>query len=276
MENWPPLDVNKIAKPALIADGFLFTEGPVWNRHENYLLFSDIAGDTIYKLIIPDKIDIFRQPSNNANGLAFDINGCLLAAEHGSRSVTRLQKDGSIQTIVSSYMNQRLHSPNDLAVRSDGTIYFTDPPFGLGSRKPEMDFMGLFRLDPGGNIFLEEQFQQYPNGVALSPDEKTLYLALTFAHKIIAFNVAPNGSINNPQLLARASYPDGMAVDLAGNIYIASSEGIKVVSREGASLGTISLEQHPANCAFAGEDGKTLIITARTGLYGLKLPIPGF
>ncbi len=276
MTEWPRLDLTRIKKPILIADGFLFTEGPVWNRIENYLLFSDIAGDTIYKLVMPDKITIFRRPSNNANGLALDANGCLLAAEHGSRSVTRLQKDGSIQNIAGSYMNQRLHSPNDLAVRSDDTIYFTDPPFGLGNRKPELAFMGLFRLDPGGAMVLEGRFDQYPNGVALSPDEKTLYLALTMTHEIIAFDVAQNGSISNSRLFARASYPDGMAVDLAGNVYIASSEGIVIISVAGIPLGTIKLDQHPANCAFAGMDGKTLIITARHGVYRVALPIPGF
>lgn len=273
---WPALDFIKIGKPVLIADGFMFTEGPVWYRSEQYLLFSDIAGDTIYQLILPDRISVFRNPSNNANGLALDVNGCLLAAEHGSRSVTRLQKDGTIETVASHYMNKRLHSPNDIAVRSDGSIYFTDPPYGLGNRQPEINFMGLYRLEPGGAMVLEGRFNQYPNGVAFSPDEKTLYLALTEAHHVLALDVAKNGAVSNPRAFAEVPYPDGMAVDLAGNIYIAGGDGVAVFDSDGTPLGTIQLGRHPANCAFAGQEGKTLIITARDSLYRAEVPIPGF
>jgi sugar lactone lactonase YvrE len=248
----------------------------VWNQLEQYLLFSDIAGDTIYKLVLPDGISVFRNPSNNSNGLAIDINGCLLAAEHGSRSVTCLQKDGALQTVASHYMNNKLHSPNDIAVRSDGTIYFTDPPYGLGYRQPELNFMGLYRLEPGGDMILEGRYNQYPNGVALSPDENTLYLALTEAFQVLALDVAKDGTLSNPRAFAEVPYPDGMAVDLAGNIYITGEDGVAVFDSNGTPLGTIQLSRQPANCAFAGQDGKTLIITARDCLYRVEVPIAGF
>ncbi len=273
---WPALDFHEISQPVLIAGGFLFTEGPVWNKSEQYLLFSDIAGDAIYKLILPDTISVFRQPSHNANGLAYDIQGCLLAAEHGSRTVTRLQQDGSLQAVASHYMNKQLHSPNDIAVRADGTIYFTDPPYGLGYRKPELNFMGLFRIKPGGAMVLEGKFNECPNGVALSPDEGTLYLALTETDQILAFDAAPDGSLSNRRLFAYVPYPDGMAVDLAGNLYITGENGVAVFNPAGTQLGTIKLGRQPANCALAGEAGKTLIITARDCLYRVEVPIPGF
>ncbi|NLB53539.1 MAG: SMP-30/gluconolactonase/LRE family protein, partial [Syntrophomonadaceae bacterium] len=188
------LDFNSIGKPFFIADGFLFTEGPVWNREENYLLFSDIAGNTIYRWTPPDKINIMRRPSGNSNGLAYDINGDLLAAEHGSRTVTRMLKDGSIHTVASHYTDKKLHSPNDIAVRSDGTIYFTDPPYGLNGRIPELDFMGLYRITPDGRQILEGKYNQYLNGLAFSPDEKIMYLALTEADLLLTLDVADDGS----------------------------------------------------------------------------------
>lgn len=273
---WPALQFSEIGRPELIADGFLFTEGPVWNHSEGYLLFSDIAGDTIYQWTPPYSVEVFRQPSRNSNGLAFDRQGCMLAAEHGSRSVTRLNEDGTWQTLADSYQGRKLHSPNDIAVRSDNTIYFTDPPFGLGRRTAELDFMGLYRLDPKGKISLEGEYNQYLNGVALSPDEQTLYLALTAADEILAMDVAPDGSTGHVRTFARVPYPDGMAVDLAGNLYIAGEDGVEVWTPQGGRLGTIRTARQPANCAFAGPQGKWLVITARDCVYRVEVPLPGF
>ena len=270
------LDFNSIGKPFFIADGFLFTEGPVWNREENYLLFSDIAGNTIYRWTPPDKINIMRRPSGNSNGLAYDINGDLLAAEHGSRTVTRMLKDGSIHTVASHYTDKKLHSPNDIAVRSDGTIYFTDPPYGLNGRIPELDFMGLYRITPDGRQILEGKYNQYLNGLAFSPDEKIMYLALTEADLLLTLDVADDGSTSNPRKFAAVVYPDGIAVDIAGNIYAAGWEGVATFAPDGTLLGTIHTERPPANCAFAGKDGKLLVITARDCLYAVEMPIPGF
>lgn len=275
-QGWAALTYADIGRPQLINDGFIFTEGPVWNHADGYLLFSDIAGDTIYRLTLPQQIDVYHRPSHNANGLAYDLEGCLLAAEHGSRSLTRRLPSGAWETVAVSYQNRRLHSPNDIAVRSEGTIYFTDPPFGLGNRLPELDFMGLYRITAGGEIGLAAEFNEYPNGVAFSPDEHTLYVALTAADKVIAFTVNSNGMIVNPRDFATVPYPDGMAVDQAGNIYIAGWEGVAVYDAGAHYIGTIETDMPPANCAFAGLDGKLLIITARNSLYQVKVPIPGY
>ena len=271
-----PLDFSEIGQPVLISEQFSFTEGPLWDRTSEVLLFSDISGNTIYKLTLPDSIDILRTPSNNANGLAFDIKGQILAAEHGSRSVTRMLSDGTIENLVDNYMGKALNSPNDLVVRSDGTIYFTDPTFGLERRTQGVDFTGLYRLDAEETLVLEGEFDNAPNGVALSPDEKTLYLALTFANEILAFDVGIDGATSNQRKFATAQHPDGMAVDIAGNLYIAGREGVEVWTPDGIELGIIGLKHQPTNCAFGGTGGKILFITAREGLYRVDVPIPGF
>ncbi|NLG32301.1 MAG: SMP-30/gluconolactonase/LRE family protein, partial [Syntrophomonadaceae bacterium] len=213
---------------------------------------------------------------NNANGLAFDTKGLLLAAEHEPGHVTRMREDGSIEIIASHYMGLRLNSPNDIAVRSDGTIYFTDPPYGLVNRKAELDFMGLYRINLKGELFLEAKYYHNPNGLAFSPDEKTLYLALTVAGEILALDVAENGATSNPRRFALVSRPDGITVDVVGNVYIAGVNGVEVFRWDGAYLGTIISERRPANCTFAGEDGRLLVITARDCLYSVRMPIPGF
>lgn len=275
-QNWPPLQFAQISPAELIGEGFLFTEGPLWNRAQGFLLFSDISGDTIYKWVPPGTLEVLRRPSHYANGLAYDMRGCLLAAEHGARRVSRLSPDGRLDVLADNYQGKRFHSPNDIAVRSDNTIYFTDPPYGLGRRLPELPFMGLYRVDPAGNLHLEGEYHEYPNGVAFSPDEKTLYLALTEADEVLAMDVAGDGSTSRVRSFARVPYPDGMAVDLAGNIYVAGEDGVAVLTPEGNLLGTIPTQRIPANCTFAGPEGKWLIITARDHLYRVQVPIPGF
>lgn len=273
---WPPLQFDQISTVELIGEGFLFTEGPLWNQAEGFLLFSDITGDTIYKWVPPSLLEVFRRPSQCSNGLAYDMHGSLLAAEHGARRVSRQKADGSIEILADNYEGKKLHSPNDIAVRSDNTIYFTDPPYGLGRRPPELSFMGLYRIDPHGKIYLEGEFYQCPNGLAFSPDERILYLALTEADEVVVMDVAPDGSTSNVRSFARVPYPDGIAIDLAGNIYVAGGKGVAVLAPDGTQLGTIPMPRIPANCAFAGPDGKWLVITARDHLYQVKVPIPGF
>lgn len=273
---WPPLQFDQISTVELIGEGFLFTEGPLWNQAEGFLLFSDITGDTIYKWVPPSLLEVFRRPSQCSNGLAYDMHGSLLAAEHGARRVSRQKADGSIEILADNYEGKKLHSPNDIAVRSDNTIYFTDPPYGLGRRPPELSFMGLYRIDPHGKIYLEGEFYQCPNGLAFSPDERILYLALTEADEVVVMDVAQDGSTSNVRSFARVPYPDGIAIDLVGNIYVAGEQGVAVLAPDGTQLGTIPMPRIPANCAFAGPDGKWLVITARDHLYRVKVPIPGF
>jgi gluconolactonase len=270
------LDVAEIGSPVLISDQFIFIEGPVWDRTRSALLFSDVDASRIYQLTLPDTITVFRDPSNGSNGLAFDAGGRLLAAEHGSRRVTRTLPDGTVEVLAGSYAGKQLNSPNDLVVRGDGTIYFTDPTFGLAYRPRGLDFTGLFRISPSGELVLEGTFDKSPNGVALSPDEKTLYLALTAASQVLAFDVAIDGKIGNRRDFATVPQPDGMAVDVLGNLYVAGVDGVRVFSQAGDELGTIKTRQQPTNCDFGGPRGDILFITARGSLYRVAVPVPGF
>jgi gluconolactonase len=270
------LDVSKIGQPVLISDKFMFTEGPVWDRTRNVLLFSDIDANRIYQLTLPDTTTVFREPSNKSNGLTFDTQGRLLAAEHGSRSVTRSLPDNTVEKLADSYLGKPLNSPNDLVVRTDGTIYFTDPIFGLENRPKGVDFMGLYRIGPAGDLVLEGKFDKSPNGVALSPDEKILYLALTHGAEILAFDIAIDGKVSNMHTFASVQQPDGLAVDILGNVYVAGFDGVHVFLPNGNELGIIKTKQQPTNCDFGGAEGNILFITARNSLYRVEAPIPGF
>jgi sugar lactone lactonase YvrE len=269
-------DFSRMGQLNLISDKFKFTEGPAWDKNQNILLFSDIDADKIYKLSLPSTISVFRGPSNKSNGLTFDTEGRLLAAEHWSRSVTRTGLDGKIETLADSYQGKRLNSPNDLVVRRDGNIYFTDPAYGLGNRPAGVDFMGLYRISPAGELILEGKFDKSPNGVVISPDQNTLYLALTTGSQIMAFDLDQNGDIKNGRLFAVMPQPDGMTVDIAGNIYIAGPDGVYIFSQQGTQLGIIKTNRQPTNCEFGGPGGNTLFITAREDLYSAESSVPGF
>ncbi|MEY2459792.1 MAG: gluconolactonase, partial [Acidimicrobiaceae bacterium] len=216
-------------------------------------------------------------------GLALDPQGRLLAAETQTRRITRTEADGKVNSIVDQFKGKRFNEPNDIAVRSDGTIYFTDPLFGQGST--ELDFHGVFRIAPDGNLTAERRgaISESPNGVALSPDEKRLYMADTQAQRMLVFDVAADGSLSEARRFASTQgYPDGMAVDAAGNVFVASVRvGIEVFAPDGTARGTIPLpnpglgERQPTNCAFGGADARTLYITAKGVLYRVKLQQPG-
>lgn len=277
---WPPLDVTKIGAPVLVAASFQFSEGPLWDAKRQALLFSDIAADSILQLAPPAQITTFRAPSHQSNGLGFDKDGLLLAAEHESRSVTRTLANGTIVTVAGSHQGKKLNSPNDLIVRSDGTIYFTDPNYGLGGRPSEIGYMGLYRVDPGGTVHLEARIDGTPNGVALAPGEKMLWVAATTASQILGFDVAADGATSNQRALRQpVESPDGLAVDQGGNLYIAGLSGgrgaIIILDGGGTKLGEILLDHQPTNCGFGGAGGKTLYVTARAALYRIEVPIPG-
>lgn len=276
---WAPLELGQIGAPVTLGGSFQFAEGPAWDAARGALLFSDIDADTIFQLRPPESVTVFRAPSHKSNGLAFDRDGLLLAAEHGSRSVTRTLADGTIATIADAWGGKRLNSPNDLVVRSDGTIYFTDPTYGLGSTPSELGFTGLYRIDPAGVLRLEAQVDGQPNGLDFAPGEQTLYVAATDANQILKLTVAPSGALSDPRKLADVQAPDGLAVDRAGNLYVAALAGgsgaVVVITATGETLGAIPLAQHPTNCGFGGADAKTLYVTARTALVRISVPIPG-
>lgn len=262
------------SSPEKVASGFQFTEGPAWHP-EGFLIFSDIPANRIVKWTGKDTVETFREPSGNSNGLIFDTKGRLIACEHGNRRVSRTEADGKVITLADKYEGKRLNSPNDVVVRSDGTIYFTDPPYGIQPAEKELDFHGVFRISPEGKLNLLARDFDRPNGILLSPDEKTLYVADTARGHVRAFDVQPDGSVKGGKVFCEVRGPDGMALDVKGNLYVTST-GVAVFNPKGEKLGEIELPERPANCCFGGEDYKTLFVTARTSLYTMKLKLAGF
>ncbi len=260
----------------LVDDGYGWSEGPQWMAASGVLLFTDANADAIYQVAADDEVTVYRQPSGYANGLAVDGQGRLLAAEQRSRSVTRTESDGTVMPVADKFEGVRLNRPNDIAARSDGTIYFTDPLFA--DFEHELDFRGIFRIAPDGGITAERRgaTTEAPNGVVLSPDESTLYVSDSTSDLVWTFDVGPDGSLSEARtFVMTGDVPDGMAVDSAGNLFVTSHRGIEVFAPDGAAWGVIPVPQPPANCAFGGADGRTLYITARGGLYRVTLAHPG-
>lgn len=254
--------------------GYRFTEGPAWHPG-GYLVFSDIPADAIFRLKDGEK-EVYRRPSGNSNGLAFDAQGRLLACEHGNRRVSITRNDGTVEALAARYEGKRLNSPNDLAMRSDGSVYFTDPPYGVRPEDRELDFQGVYRIGPDGGLTLLVRDFVRPNGLAFSPDEKTLYVADTEKSWVRAFHVRQDGTLENGRVLARPPEgqelrPDGMKVDVEGNLYVTGLGGVWVFDAAGKHLETIETPERPANCAFGGPDRRTLYVTARSSVYRIKL-----
>jgi gluconolactonase len=278
----PTSPIDPQAKIEQIASGFQFTEGPVWHP-EGYLLFSDIPANTIYQWTPGEsKATVYRKPSNHSNGLTFDAQTRLIACEH-DRRVSRTEADGTVTAIATHYDNGRLNSPNDVVVHSNGSVYFTDPPYGLPNQKEgkEQPCNGVYRLAPDGTLTLLDDSFERPNGLAFSPDEQTLYVDDSYKDHIRAFDVLPDGTLANGRVFADLSLPgaqgvpDGMKVDRLGNVFCTGPGGIVVVSPEGEILGRIEVPEQPANLAWGDADYKTLYITARTGLYKVRTLIGG-
>jgi gluconolactonase len=275
---YPPLVFSDIGTPSEISGQFLFTEGPVWDPTKQVLYFTDINADTLYRLTLPDTLDTALNPMQNADGLALDSHGEVIAAGFVSRSIWKLS-GSRMQTLAATYQGKKLNSPDDLIARSDGVIYFTDPLFGINgtqgfpAQASELGFQGVYRLTTDGTLHLEDQTNSGPNGVQLSPDEHTLYVSYTNTGEVHTFTVAVDGSLGDKKLFA-SSVPiaDSMCVDAGGNLYVASLNGIAVFDPVGAPLGTIALSEVPTNGAFGGPDQKTFFITARKGLVGTPTP----
>jgi sugar lactone lactonase YvrE len=261
------------AKVQKLAGGFRFTEGPAWNPR-GFWVFSDIDNNTLYRITPVGKFEVIRKPTGNSNGNAYDAQGQLLACEHGNRRVSRKAANGTFQTLASRYEGKRLNSPNDLAVKSDGSIYFTDPTYGTSRTAVELGFRGLYRLFPNGRLVLLDQEWNQPNGIAFSPDEKTLYVGDSEAGKIFRFDVDEKGTLANKTLLAtipKPGDPDGMKVDAEGRLLVAGPGGVWIFAPRGGLLGKLPVPKTPANLAFGGADGKTLLITARDSIYSVRL-----
>lgn len=278
--------VPKSSKLEKIATGFMFTEGPVWEAKKKCLYFSDIPGNKMRKWTADMGVELFREPSGKSNGLTLDKQRRLLACEHANRRVSRTESDGKVVTIADKYDGKKLNSPNDVVVKSDGSIYFTDPPYGLSADfgnpgEQELPFQGVFRLSADGKnlTLLADDFNK-PNGLAFSPDESILYIDDTDEVHIRAFDVKPDGTIANSRILVdlhdnAEGNVDGMKVDSEGNIYVTSPGGISIIDPEGNKLGVIEMPEVSANVAWGDDDWKTLFITASTSLYRIKLNIAG-
>ena len=270
-----------------LADGCTFTEGPVWNAADGYLLWSDIPENRIRRWSPNEGVTFFRDPSGKSNGLTYDRQGRLIACEHGNRRVSRTESDGSIVTSASHYEGKRLNSPNDVVVKSDGSIYFTDPPYGLmeglggDDLQQYLDFCGVYRLSPDGSTLtlLVDDFSR-PNGLAFSPDESLLYIDDTERGHIRVFHVTADGTLERGTVFAELKgdgpgAPDGMKVDVEGNVYCTGPGGIFVLDPAGKLLGRIRMPEQTTNVAWGDSDWKSLVITASSSVYRLRLNVPG-
>ena len=265
--------------PERLATGFQFTEGPIW-MPDGYLLFSDIPADRIFKWSSAGGLEVWREPSGNSNGLTIDLEGRLVACEHGNRRVSRTEPDGTVTAVAEHYEGKRLNSPNDVVVKSDGTIYFTDPPYGIQPEEREQACNGVYRILPDGTLELLADDFDRPNGLAFSPDESVLYIDDSPRRHVRAFDVQSDGTLRGSRIIADMDHPqpgspDGMKIDRDGHLYVTGPTGIWVFEPDGLLLGVIVPPERPANCAWGDEDRKSLYITARTSLYRIRVTVPG-
>jgi len=290
------------AKVRQIASGLKFTEGPTWYRAESCLLFSDVQGNRICKWTEAGGLKVWREPSHNSNGNTTDNEGRLVTCEHTSRRVTRTVKDGAVEVLCETYKGKRLNSPNDVAVKRDGTIWFTDPPYGIKPGEVEQDANYVFRLDPGAKepVAVASDFAR-PNGICFSPDQKVLYVADSDRdkHHVRRFQVKDDHTLTGGEVFCtiEPGVPDGIRCDADGRLYVSAGDGVQVFQPimhgggtelgrggphvyiitgwDGRLIGKIRTPLSAANCAFGGADGKTLFITARTGVWAVELKAKG-
>lgn len=281
-----------------VAGGFQFTEGPVWVPGEaGALLFSDIPANTVYRWTESGGSEVFVSPvtpensdtggTGGSNGLALDPEGRLILCEHGNRRVARMEDDGSRTTLADRYDSRRLNSPNDIVFHSTGAAFFTDPPYGLEGEDEnptkEQPHNGIYRLDPDGTVTLVAARQTRPNGIGLSPNEHTLYVAnsdgppnqLWMSYPVLDDLTLGQGAVFfDANERVQPGWADGLTVDKSGNIYATGPGGVLVIDSTGQHLGTIRLGEIPTNVGW-GDDGRTLYITAHTSVYRVKLSVEG-
>lgn len=294
----PALDalIPKDVQIEKLAGGFTFIEGPLW-RGSNGLWFSDVVGNVVRQWAPDGKVTEVLKPGgydgstlpangfNGPNGMIADKDGAVLLCQHGNRRIARISKDMKVTTLVDKFEGKKLNSPNDLVYHSNGSLYFTDPPYGLPKQDDdptkELKFNGVYRLANGKLQVIIKDLTR-PNGIALSPDEKTLYVANSDPQKKLwmRYDVAANGTVTNGKVFADVTaekadgLPDGLKVDAQGNVFATGPGGIWVFAPDGKHLGTIKPTEVPANCGW-GDDGKSLYMTAHTGLYRIKLTVAG-
>ena len=270
-----------------IAHGLYFGEGPVWDRRQQRFLWVDIIGDTIYEWTPGVGTKALVHPSSHANGMTFDREGRLVIAGWSQRTIWRIEHDGSFTTIADRHDGKKFNSPNDIVVRSDGSVYWTDSAGGLvipgmvgEDMQRQLDIQAVFRLTPQGEVKLTVEDTVYPNGLCFSPDEKILYVNDTRMAHIRAFDVDADGSVRNGRLFHQLTgtepgVADGMKCDVEGNVYCTGPGGIHVIDPGGQLLGRLRVPGHCTNLAWGDDDWRSLYFTTYHGAYRTRLNIPG-
>ncbi len=267
-----------------IASGFQFTEGPLWLA-DGSILFQDLKADRTYRIDPEGSLHVLREQTRGANGQTFDPSGRIIFCEQNGRRIARMNPDGSnVQTVIESFHGKRLNSPNDIIARSDGLVYFTDPPYGVPRPEDkELPFQAVFALDPSGSLrpIVYEGFEK-PNGLALSPDESILYVNDTGKYHVRAFEVAPSGDLKPGTDRVFATLdptepggPDGLKIDRDGRLYVAVAQGVWVFEPDGRLLGILALPKRPANLAWCGRDARTLVMTVVDTVCRIRLKVAG-
>jgi gluconolactonase len=255
--------------------GYIFTEGPVWSR-DGYLIFSDAPNNQIWKAVPGEKPAVIRENSNGAMGTALDTKGSLYVCESRGRRVVRIDKKDTVEVVADKWEGKRLNGPNDVIVRKDGHVFFTDPAFGVQAQNRELDFYGIYHVPPRGAMEVIARWKGRPNGVALSPNGRTLYVSNSDERSIYAYDLDGKGAASNERVLAKGveGVPDGIRVDEKGNLYV-MAKGVAIYSPQGALIHTIDLAEMPRNCAFGDPDFQTLYITAYSAVYRIRLDVKG-
>jgi gluconolactonase len=259
-----------------VAAGLTFTEGPTWSPM-GFLVFSDVPANKLLKFEPGEAASTFRENSNGANGNRFDAQGRLYSCESHTRRVTRTDKKGKLEVVAERFQGKRLNAPNDIAIRKEGDVYFTDPAFGNQQDGRELDFYGVFHVSRKGELEVIAKPKGRPNGIALAPDGRTLYVSNSDERNVRAYDLDKNGGASNERTLITGieGVPDGICVDEKGNLYVAA-KGVAVFTAEGKPLGVVVLEETPSNCTFGDPDLGSLYITAQKSVYRVRLNVKGF
>jgi gluconolactonase len=258
-----------------VATGYTFTEGPVWS-HDGFLYFSDIPANRILRFVPGKGTELFREHSNGTNGNTLDMQGRLYSCEGHSRRVTRTDRAGRIAVLAERFEGKRLNAPNDIVVRKDFNVYFTDPAFGSDNDKRELTFYGVYRITPKGVLELVAKPTGRPNGIALSPNGRILYVSNSDERNIRAYDLDRAGTASNERVFVSGieGVPDGLRTDDNGNLYLAARH-LFVYSPSGKLANTIEMAEPPSNCAFGDPDLESLYVTAGSSVYRLRLGVKG-
>ena len=289
-------EIMETMEPTVLASGYGRTEGPLWHPG-GYATFVDLENSRLMRWDTNGEVSVVREGTGEGNGCTFDRNGNLIMCEGADhRRVTRMDAGGNVTVVAERWDGKRFHKPNDVICRSDGTLYFTDPGLRLPAELREMDFAGVFRVDPQGNVHLATDQCVYPNGLALSPDESVLYVAISRAEeadlgreergefcpnrRIEAFDVAADGTLSNQRVFcdmasADPGVPDGMKVDTEGRVFCVGSGGFWVIEPSGEVAGVVRTSEVTRNLAFGGEDNRTLFMTPGDSLWSMRVKTPG-